>query len=136
MSSTTQLDQAQVIKRVYDDTYGTLAMIPAYVGTTALFTATSAGASFTSSPVNILPFKVTGIVVSWTGLNTADPSVQFQGSVDGTFYDNIGSATVLSATPGHQSYSLVDEPFQYFKIVYNHGTATTGTISASYIQRA
>lgn len=131
-----QLDANQVIKMVYDPNTGSLKTVPGSVSNTVLLNAVPAGVSLTSPAVNILGYSTTGIVVSWAGLNTTDATVQFQGSVDGTFYDNIGSATTLSTASGHQSFSLVDEPYQYFHVVYTHGTDTTGTITVSYILRA
>lgn len=136
MSSSTQLDANQVIKTVYDDAAKAFTTIPDYIPNTPLWTAITAATTVTSTPVNITAYKVAGVVVSWTGLNHVDGTIQFQGSVDGTNYDNIGSATTLATAAGHQSFSLVDEPYSFFQIVYTHGTNTTGTLTASYMLRA
>jgi uncharacterized protein YfaQ (DUF2300 family) len=138
MSQLSQLDANQVVKTVYDPSTQSLKTVSGSVANTVLLSAVAASASITSTPVNILGFSTVGIVVSWAGLNTTDSTIQFQGSVDGNpaHYDNIGSATTLSTASGHQSYSLVDEPYQFFQIVYTHGTNSAGTITASYILRA
>lgn len=136
MSFSTQLDANQVIKKMYDDATGSMSMVPTYAGPLAWFTSVSAAASFTSQPISILPYKVCGIVVNWTGLDQVDATIQFQGSVDGNFYDNIGSPVTLASASGHQSFSLVDEPYHFIQIVYSHGSNTVGTLSATYIVRA
>lgn len=136
MSSTTQLDQAQVIKKVYDDNTGALNVIQKYVETTILFNGVSAAVSVNSDAINVLPFKVVGVMANWAGLNTADATLQFQGSMDTVIWDNVGSATTLVASTGHQSFSLIDEPYQYVRLVYTHGTNTSGTLTVKYILRA
>lgn len=136
MSQLSILDANQVIKTVYDPATGSFKMVPASVGTTTLLDAIPASANLTSSAVNILSYKICGVVVSWASLNHTDGTIQFQGSVDGSIYENIGSAVTLSSASGHQSFSLIDEPYQYMQIVYTHGTNTTGTITAKYILRA
>lgn len=135
MSSTTQLDANQVVKKVYDDASGAFKMVPASVGSTVLFNAVSAGANQTSTIVNILSYKVMGIMVTWVGL-TSNGAVQFQGSVDGITFTNIGSATTLTAAAGAQDFGLVDEPYAYIQLLYSHGTNATGTVSAVYMLRA
>lgn len=138
MSQLTQLDANQVIRTVYDPTTQALKTVnvTAAVASTALLTNAPAGTSVTTSAVNILNYKVMGVMVTWTGFNHTDATVQFQGSVDGTTYTNIGSATTLSSASGAQDFGLIDEPYAYIKLVYTHGTNTTGTISAVYMLRA
>lgn len=136
MSQLSQLDANQVIKTVYDPATGSLKTVAGFVDNTVLLDGISAAADSTSASVNILGYKTTGIVVSWASLNHTDGTIKFQGSVDGVFYDDIGSPTTLSTASGHQSFSLIDEPYKYFRIVYAHGTNTTGTITASYILRS
>lgn len=134
--ATKTLDADQVIKAVYNPTTASFSTSPSYVDTTVWLNAITAATTATSTAVNILPYKVMGVTASWATLNHTDGTLQFQGSVDGVIYENIGSATTLATAAGHQSYSLVDEPYKYVQLVYTHGTNTTGTISASYILRA
>lgn len=135
MSQLTQLDANQVIKTVYDPTTQSLKMVPGYVAATTLLNAVPAGVNITSSSVNILPYKVMGVMVSWSGLNTTDATVQFQGTI-GSVTTNIGSATTLATASGAQDFGLIDEPYESIKLVYTHGTNTTGTITAVYMLRA
>ncbi len=176
MSSTTQLDANQVIKRVYDEDTGSLKVVgldpivsrlasdtdsvaigdstasnflainaagqapvisnPAVVDTTTWLNAVAAGSDHTSSSVNILSYRVAGVMATWASLDQTDGTLQFQGSLDGTTWDNIGSATTLSTASGHKFFSLVDEPYKLMQLVYVHGTNTTGTVTAKYVLRA
>ncbi len=132
----THLDANQIIKAMFDSDSRAMTTVPAHVGTTTLLDAVPASTTVTSTAVSILAYKVAGVVVSWTGLNHTDGTIQFMGSVDGVIYENIGSAVTLASAAGHQSFSLIDEPYQYFQIVYTHGTNTTGSITAKYMLRA
>lgn len=136
MSLSVQLDKNQIIKTLYDDNHSALTIIPKYVDVTILIDAKSAAANFTSDSVNILPFKVAGIVVNWSEIDKKDCRIQFEASVDGDFYDPIGNSVILGTTKGHKSFSLVQEPYKYFQISYDHGTNTSGLITAKYILRA
>lgn len=136
MSSTTQLDANQIIKKVYDDSTGSLSTVPRYVDTTTLLNAVSGGANVTSSAVNVLPYKVTGMMISWSGADATDGSIQFKGSVDGTVYENVGSAVTLGAASGQRGVSFIDEPYKYIEAVYSKGANTAGSITIKYIQRA
>lgn len=135
MSATTQLDAMQVIKKVYDDASGAFSMVPAHSGPVVLASAIPANADSLSSAVNILAYKVMGVMVNWSGL-AANISVQFQGSVDGTIYTNIGTATTLAAAAGAQDFGLIDEPYTFIKVQILHGSNTTGTVSIVYMLRA
>ncbi|MBA3920346.1 MAG: hypothetical protein H0X31_01030 [Nostocaceae cyanobacterium] len=134
----TMLDVNQISKDVYDPETSSYRMVTAATDTITLLNAIPAQTNAISSAVKIGAFKVTGIVVSWTGLTATDATIQFQGSVDGdpAHFDNIGAAVTLGSTAGHQSFSLIDEPYQYFHIVYTHGSNTAGTVTASYFLRA
>lgn len=136
MSRTTQLDANQVIKIVYDDETASLNVTPQYVDTTILLNAVTAAADINSSAVYIMPYNVVGVMANWSGLNAANGTLQFQGSLDQVIWDNIGAATTLSAASGHQSYALVDEPYSYFRIVYTHGTNSAGSLTIKYVLRA
>lgn len=131
-----QLDANQIIRSTYDANTGGVVMVPAYVDTTVLVNAAAAGTSFTSAALNILPYKVTGIMISWSGLDATNGSIQFQGSVDGTIYENVGSAVTLGSASGQKGVSLIDEPYKYVQAVYSHGSNTVGTVTLKYIQRA
>lgn len=134
--SLSQLDANQVIKSVYDANTQSLKTTAAFVPSTSLLSAIPAGTSALSAAINILPYKVTGVMVSWSGLNQLDATVQFEGSIDGTTYTLIGSPYTLASASGSQDFGLIDEPYSYIKLVYNRGTVTTGTVSAIYMQRA
>lgn len=136
MSQLSQLDANQVIKTVYDPITKSLNMVPISVGSTSLLTAASGGISITSSAVNILAFKVMGVMVVWTGLDHVDGTVQFQGSIDGVTYVNIGSATTLASASGAQDFGLIDEPYAFIQLAYAHGSNTVGTINVVYMLRA
>lgn len=136
MSQLSQLDANQVIKSVYDPNTQALKTTAAFISPTVLLDAVPGGTSITSSAINILPYKVTGVMVTWVGLDHTDGTVQFEGSIDGTTYTLIGSPTTLSSAAGSQDFGLIDEPYSYIKLVYTHGTNTTGSISAVYMQRA
>lgn len=136
MSASTQLDANQVIKKVYDDDTGSFKMVPTYVDTTVLLDAVDASVDVTSDPVNVLAFKVTGMMIDWSGLDAADASVQFQGSVDGVIYENVGSAAPLATASGQDGVAFIDEPYKYIQALYSSGTNTTGQVTIKYIQRA
>ena len=136
MSQLTSLDANQVIKTVYDPSSGGLSVSASHVGSTALLSSAPGGTSVTSSSVNILPYKVMGVMVSWSGLNAVDGTVQFQGSVDGTIFANISTATTLASASGAQDFGLIDEPYAFIRLVYTHGTNTTGSVTANYMLRA
>lgn len=136
MSANTKLDANQVIKTVYDDDTGSLTIVPAYVDTTVLVDAAPGGSDFTSDPINVLSYKVTGVMINWSGLDQVDGSIQFQGSVDGSIYENVGGAVALSSASGQDGVSLIDEPYKYIQAVYSHGTNSAGSITIKYIQRA
>jgi hypothetical protein len=109
---------------------------PTTVDTTTWLNALAAGSDHTSSSVDILSYRVVGVMANWASLDQTDATLQFQGSLDASIWDNIGSATTLSSASGHQFYSLVDEPYKLIRLVYVHGTNTTGTITAKYVLRA
>lgn len=136
MSQLTQLDANQVIKTVYDPDTQALKTNPAIVDTTVWLDGLAAGVDHTSTAVNVLSYRVVGVIADWASLDHVDGTLQFQGSLDNSLWDNIGSATTLSSASGHQAFSLVDEPYKYVRLVYSHGTNTTGTITAKYILRA
>lgn len=132
----TQLDANQVIKTVYDATVSALSTSPKYVDTVTWLNAVPANTNVNSSAVNILPYKIMGVVADWTGLNATDATLKFQGSLDGSVWDDIGSAYTIATAAGHKSFSLVDEPYKYARIVYTKGTNSTGTVTVKYILRA
>lgn len=134
--SMTQKDANQVIRTAFDETTSGLKTVPSYVDTTVLVNAVSAAVNFTSAAINVLPYKVTGLMISWASLNQTDSSIQLQGSVDGTIYENIGSAVPLNSASGQDGVSLIDEPYKYVRAAFSHGTNTTGTVTIKYIQRA
>lgn len=136
MATLSQLDAAQISKMVYDSATNSFRVVPSYVDTTTLVDIAPGGTNLTSSAINVLPYKVTGIMISWSGLNNTNGSVQFQGSVDGTIYENVGSAVTLGTASGQQGVSLIDEPYKYVHAVYSKGSNTTGTITIKYIQRS
>lgn len=136
MSATTQLDANQIIKKTYDDATGSVLVVQTYVDTTVWLNAVSAAADVTTSALNILPFKVTGVMAVWSGLNAVNGTLQFQGSLDQTTWDNIGTATTLSSASGHQSFALVDEPYKYVRLVYTHAGNSAGTLTVKYVMRA
>lgn len=133
--STRSLDFPQVIKSVYNPETESLFTSPSYVDTTTWATL-PASTTATTEALNVLPYKVVGVVVTWSGLDHTDGTVQFKGSVNGVGYDNIGSATTLSSASGHQNFALIDEPYKYIELTYTHGTNTTGSIVIQYILRA
>lgn len=136
MSVMTQKDANQAIRTAFDETTSGLKTVPSYVDTTVLVNGVSAAANFTSSVINVLPYKVTGLMISWASLNQTDSSVQLQGSVDGTIYESVGSAVALSSASGQHGVSLIDEPYKYIRAVFTHGTNSAGTVTIKYIQRA
>lgn len=136
MSQLSQLDANQIWRTVYDPNTQSILTVPHYVDTTVLVNAASGGANFTSSAVNILAYKVTGMMISWSGLDATDGSIQFKGSVDGTVYENVGSAVTLSSASSQKGVSFVDEPYKYIEAVYTHNSNTVGSITIKYVQRA
>lgn len=132
----TQLDANQVIKAVYNADTASLSTSPKYVDTVIWLNAVTAAVDVNSSEVNILPYKVMGVVADWTGLNHTDGTLKFQGSMDTVVWDDIGSVYTIATASGHKSFSLIDEPYKYARIVYTHGTNTTGTLTVKYILRA
>ncbi len=113
-----------------------LLFAPAVVDTTTLLNAHDASLDITTSAVNILAYRVVGVMANWASLDQTDATLQFQGSIDDVIYENVGSPTTLSTAAGNQSYSLIDEPYKWMKLVYVHGTNTTGTVTIKYILRA
>lgn len=109
---------------------------PAVVDTTVWLNGLAAGSDHTAAAVNVLSYRVVGVMANWASLDHTDGTLQFQGSLDNSLWDNIGSATTLSSASGHQSFSLIDEPYKYVQLVYTHGSNTAGTITAKYVLRA
>jgi hypothetical protein len=136
MSSTTQLDANQVIKLMYDDNLKGMTHVPAHAASAILLNAVPGGTTVTSTAVWVLPFKVMGVMINWAGLDAVDGTVKFQGSIDGTLFVDIGSATTLSSASGAQDFGLIDEPYCYIQVVYTHGTNTVGTVTVKYMLRA
>ncbi len=114
---------------------GTATTSPAVVDTTTWLNAVTAGADITSSNVNILSYRIVGIMFNWASLDQTDANITFQGSLDGVIWDVVGSTNMTSPTD-HQFYSLLDEPYKLMQLVYAHGTNSTGTITAKYVLRA
>jgi hypothetical protein len=131
-----QLDANQITRTIYDPSTGASRNVPTYVDTTVWVNVHTGGTTFTSSAINILPFKVTGVMINWVGFNQSDATVQFQGSVDGVIYENIGSAVATTAGTSQKGVSFIDEPYKYIQAVFTHGTNTAGVISLTYVQRA
>lgn len=136
MSQLSTLDANQVIKTVYDPSTGAMGMVPTYKADPTWFTLVPANASFTSSSVNVLPYRTMGLTISWAALSTAGGTLTFQGSTNGTNWSNIGSPYTLASTSGFEQFSVIDEPYQFVQIVYTPGATTSGTLSADYILRA
>lgn len=114
---------------------GSVSTSPVTVDTTTWLNALAGGSDHTSSAVNILSYRVAGVMANWASLDAADGTLQFEGSLDNSLWDNIGSATTLSSASGHQFFSLIDEPYKYMRLVYSHGSNTLGTITAKYVLR-
>ncbi len=114
---------------------GSVTTSPTIVDTTTWLNAVDASMDVTSTSVNILAYRISGVMVSWASLDQTDATIDFQGSLDGTIWDSIGQTTLATATD-HQFYSLIDEPYKLMRLVYVHGTNTTGTLTAKYILRA
>lgn len=130
------LDANQIIKTVYDPNTGASKNVPVYVDTTILVNAAPGNADLTSSALNILAYKVTGVMINWTGFNAATATVQFQGSIDGTIYENVGSAVATTIGASQKGVSFIDEPYKYLRAVFAHSTNSAGTITLTYVQRA
>lgn len=111
-------------------------IVPSVVDTTTLLNAVSAGADQTSSAVNILNYNVAGVMANWASLDAADATLQFEGSLDNTIWEPLGAATTLTVATDQQHYSLVDEPYKYFRLVYTHNSVTAGTLTVKYFLRA
>lgn len=155
MSSTTMLDANQVIKRVYDDVSGALKTVPASatsfsieldaadgdsvatrpmaVDVTALLTNMDASADGASSSFSFLNYSIAGFDVSWADLDDTDGEVQAQGSLNGSRWYDIGSATVIGSADGSAFIKVADEPYKLLRLNYTANSNTVGTLSASYI---
>lgn len=136
MSQLSQLDANQVIKTIYDPNTGASKSVPVYVDTTVLVNAAAGNADSTSAALNILPYKVTGIMINWVGFNQNTATIQFQGSVDGVIYENVGSAVATTVGSSQKGVSFIDEPYKYIRAVFTHSTNSAGTFSLAYVQRA
>ena len=132
-----QLDANQITRTLYDATTGASKIVPSYVMSTTLLNAVPAQTNITSSQVLFLPYSLMGVALSWTGLATADPTLQLQGVIGGKAF-NIGGAFTLSTASGQQDFNIAQatDTFEYIQAVYTHGTNTTGTVTISYILRA
>ncbi len=117
-------------------TSGTVTTTPATVDTTVWFNAVDASMDQVTTSANCLAYRVVGVMADWDSLDQADSTLQFQGSVDGSLWENVGGATTLASPGGKQSFSLIDEPYKAIRLVYIHGTVSTGTVTAKYIMRA
>jgi hypothetical protein len=136
MSQLTQLDANQVIRTVYDSDTNSLQVVNTTVDTTTWLDAVAANSDHTTSSINILSYRMVGVMANWVSLDQANATLQFQGSLDDSVWDNVGSPTTLTASTDQQFFSLVDEPFKFMRLVYTHGTNTTGTITVKYIMRS
>jgi hypothetical protein len=131
-----QLDANQITRTVYDPLTGASKNVPTYTDTTVLVNAQAANADFTSAALNILPYKVTGIMINWVSFNQNTATVQFQGSVDGTIYESVGSAIATTVGSSQKGVSFIDEPYKYIRAVFTHNSNSAGTITLTYVQRA
>jgi len=133
-----QLDANQVIRTIYDQSTKSLQVVSTniIVDTTTWLDSMNAGADQTSQAINVLQYRVVGVMANWSSIDNTNGSLQFQGSLDGSVWDNVGSAVTVSTASGHKFFSLVDEPYKYMQLVYTHGSNTTGTITAKYVLRA
>lgn len=134
--SLAQLDANQIVRMTYDPISGATRVGPAYVTDTPWVTAITANATHTFPALNVLPYRVIGITVTWTGLSASGGTLTFQGSTNGVNWFIIGSAYTIAATSGAEGFSVTDEPYQYVQIVYAPGSTTTGTLSSDYVMRA
>jgi hypothetical protein len=138
MNQLSQLDANQITKTVYDPTSGGLRVGPAYVTSTVLLSTVTAGTSATSSSVFFLPFSLMGAAAVWSGLDSTNGTLQFEGSIDNTTWFNIGSAFTLSTASGSQGFNIsqATDTYQDLRVVYTHGSNTVGTITVTYVLRA
>lgn len=113
----------------------TVATRPISQDSTALLTAQSAGADFNSSNVDILYYKGYFISISWTGLDTTDSILKLQAGNDGTLFHDATSVT-LSTASGNHFFQVTEAFYKFFRLNFDNGTNTTGTISATYVVKA
>lgn len=109
---------------------------PSFVDTTIWLNVIDASLDADSSAVNILSYRIAGVMVNWDSLDQADATIQFEGSLDNSIWDDIGAPVTLATASGDEFFSLIDEPYKYMRLSYDHGTNTTGTLTAKYILRA
>lgn len=150
--SMSKLDANQVIKSVYDEATGSLKTIPGEAtsfeielsaadgdstqvqsmasGQVVLSAAVAAGANFNSTVMDITNYKTVVVVATWTGFNAADATLQLQGSIDSVTWVNEGSAVTLATASGASAFKVTDIAYPNIRLVFAHGTNTTGTISA------
>ncbi len=111
---------------------------PSIVDTTALLNALAANADHTSAAIECLSYQVVGLMANWATLDQTDATLKFQGSLDNSVWDDIGSAYSIASASGHKSFflDLNSDPYKYFRAVYTKGTNTTGTVTVKYVMRA
>lgn len=114
-----------------------IATRPLNVDNTTLLNAQSAAADFNSSNVNILNYKGYFISFTWTAFNQNDSVLKLQASVDGTvFHDIAGQSVTLNATSGSGFLKDTDSYYKFFRLNYENGTNTAGSITAKYTAKA
>ena len=150
------LDANQCIRSVYDNISNTLKVsLPSIttaieldatdgdsievrsmaIDETSLLAAADATSDQTSANQNILNYNKLYIVVQANSLNTADSTVVVQGSVDGSIFVNTATPTVLASGSSNIALSITDATYKYFRLFFDHGTNSAGTITADYVAK-
>lgn len=94
--------------------------------------------TYTSSRIEVWPFKHVGIQTSWVTSNL-NGTLYVRASIDGTIYETlpIGSTTVsvaLTGSSGNQAFDIRTKGFAFLHLYFVY-TSGTGTISASYLAK-
>ena len=90
----------------------------------------SLAASYTDTARNFLGIKSCSFQVVWATADAVDATIKLQASLDGTNFEDYGTAYTMNAAAGNHAFAITDRgALQYFRIVYTKGSNTTGTMN-------
>jgi hypothetical protein len=95
-----------------------------------IVSAQSLAADYTDTARNFTGIKTVSYQVIWTSADAVDATVKLQASLDGTNFEDYGTTYTMNAAAGNHAFAITDRgALQYFRIVYSHGSNTTGTMN-------
>lgn len=86
-----------------------------------------------SPSVDITNYRGYAVQVVATGLDAADATVDIEASIDGTNFAPLGAAITLASGSSVRMVNAADANYKYFRMAYQPGSVTAGTIAMEYM---